>query len=102
MQHQTPRRFHPVLLLIERAEAELGGVLPLGSDEPQLGLRQDKLCAPRLIRAGTDELLVPEGGAPWSVQISTRGSLDNLVLASAPLPLSRVLGREQRCSGSGR
>ena len=56
----------------------------LGCEEPQLGLRQDKLCAPRLVRAGTDELLVPEGGAPWSVQISTRGSLDNLVLTATP------------------
>ena len=35
MQHQTPRRFHPFVLLIERAKTELGGVLPFGSDEPQ-------------------------------------------------------------------
>jgi acyl transferase domain-containing protein len=56
----------------------------LGSEEPQLGLRQDKLCAPRLARVGTDELLVPEDGAPWSLQVSSRGSLDNLVLTSTP------------------
>src|SRR6185295_4578053 len=56
----------------------------LGSEEPQLGLRQDKLCAPRLVREGADELLVPEDGAAWSVQISSRGSLDNLVLAPTP------------------
>src|SRR5205807_5413066 len=56
----------------------------LGSEEPQLGLRQDKLCAPRLVRPATNELLVPEGGVPWSVQISTRGSLDNLVVTSTP------------------
>ena len=43
----------------------------LASQEPQLGLRQDKLCAPRLARPGPDKLLVPEDGAPWSVQIST-------------------------------
>jgi acyl transferase domain-containing protein len=53
-------------------------------EEPQLGLRQDRLCAPRLVRAGTNELLVPEGDAAWSVQISTRGSLDNLVLRPTP------------------
>src|SRR6185369_3365144 len=56
----------------------------LGSEEPQLGLRQDKLCAPRLVREGADELLVPEDGAPWSLQISSRGSLDNLVLVPTP------------------
>jgi acyl transferase domain-containing protein len=56
----------------------------LGSEEPQLGLRQDKLCAPRLARPGADELLVPEDGVPWSLQISTRGSLDNVVLAPTP------------------
>jgi acyl transferase domain-containing protein len=56
----------------------------LGSEEPQLGLRQDKLCAPRLARARADELLVPEDGAPWSLQISSRGSLDNLVLVPTP------------------
>src|SRR5262249_54465761 len=56
----------------------------LGSEEPQLGLREDKLYVPRLARSRLDELLVPEDGAPWSVQISTRGSLDNLVLTSTP------------------
>ena len=68
----------------------------LGSEEPQLGLRQDKLCAPRLARPATDELLVPEDGAPWSLQISSRGSLDNLMLTSTP----RV--SEALCSGEVR
>ena len=45
----------------------------LGCAEPQLGLRQDKLYAPRLARPRPDELpLIPEDGAPWSVRISTQ------------------------------
>ena len=74
----------------------------LGCEEPQLGLRQDKLCAPRLVRAGPDELLVPEGGAPWSLQISTRGSLDNLVLPHAAGRRCAFVGASaHRCSRCG-
>ena len=66
------------------AVSEAAWQVALVSEEPQLGLRQERLCAPRLVRAGTNELLVPEGDAPWSLQISTRGSLDNLVLRPTP------------------
>src|ERR1700736_1247343 len=79
-QSEHPGRL--ALLDIDTAVSEQAWHGALGCEEPQLGLRQDKLCAPRLARPGPDQLLVPEGGAPWSVQISTRGSLDNLVVTS--------------------
>ncbi len=54
-------------------------------DEPQLALRHGTAHAPRLSRTHTAAALpVPAHGAPWRLEITEKGTVDNLVLAPCP------------------
>ncbi|PRQ09065.1 type I polyketide synthase [Enhygromyxa salina] len=58
----------------------------LACDEPQLALREGMMLAPRLARPpAVERLTPPAGSANWQLSVSTKGSLDNLILAERPL-----------------
>jgi polyketide synthase 12 len=57
----------------------------LACDEPQLALRDGMMLAPRLSRPPTvDRLTPPTGSATWHLTVSSKGTLDNLMLAERP------------------
>ncbi|MEY9860422.1 acyl transferase domain-containing protein/D-arabinose 1-dehydrogenase-like Zn-dependent alcohol dehydrogenase/acyl carrier protein [Catenulispora sp. GAS73] len=57
----------------------------LASGEPQSALRAGAGYRPRLTRAEpSGRLAVPPGGRPWRLDLTRRGSLDDLVLAEHP------------------
>ena len=65
------------------SEAALPAVLD--TDEPQLALRDGKLFARRLVRAGgRDRLEVPAAPAPWRLRAGGAGSLEHLAALDAP------------------
>jgi polyketide synthase 12 len=57
----------------------------LACDEPQLALREGMMLAPRLARPpAVDRLTPPTGSATWHLSVSSKGTLDNLMLAERP------------------
>ncbi|MFF7636307.1 type I polyketide synthase [Kitasatospora sp. NPDC008050] len=61
----------------------LPGALDTG--EPQLALRQGTAHAPRLVRAAAGEALaVPQAAGPWRLEITEKGTVDNLALLPGP------------------
>ncbi|PRP97903.1 Erythronolide synthase, modules 3 and 4 [Enhygromyxa salina] len=57
----------------------------LACDEPQLALREGMMLAPRLARPpALDQLTPPTGSATWHLAVSTKGTLDNLMLDEWP------------------
>ncbi|MGC4809203.1 SDR family NAD(P)-dependent oxidoreductase [Micromonospora sp. DT228] len=70
----------------------------LATGEPQLAVRGDQLLAARLERyRGAGELSTPAGGRDWRLELTERGSIDNLVLAEAPDP-QQLTGHQVRVS----
>ncbi|MFB4308136.1 type I polyketide synthase [Actinomadura sp. GTD37] len=66
-----------------RSEEALPKALATG--EAELAVRQGRLYAPRLARPGDDELTPPDDGpAPWRLDVTRRGTLDDLALVPAP------------------
>ncbi|RFS81302.1 acyltransferase domain-containing protein [Actinomadura spongiicola] len=65
----------------ERSEEAL--TRALGTEEAELAVRRGRLYAPRLARPG-DDGLVPPGEGPWRLDVTRRGSLDDLALVPAP------------------
>nr|AFU81771.1 1-hexene synthase 1' [1-hexene ORF1' expression construct pBbA7c-hexORF1'] len=87
-QTENPGRF----LLVDLDEgAELAEVLPgaLGSGESQVAVRAGRVLAARLARSGSGGAeLVPPAGAPWRLDTTSPGTLENLALVpSAEEPL---------------
>ncbi|MDX3580135.1 SDR family NAD(P)-dependent oxidoreductase, partial [Streptomyces sp. FL07-04A] len=92
-QTENPGRF----ALIDLDDDERSGralAAALATGEPQLALREGEMLVPRLARAAhqPDTLTPPAGvpGAPWRLDVSTRGTLEALTLvpadaAAAPL-----------------
>ncbi|MEU5995886.1 type I polyketide synthase [Spirillospora sp. NPDC047418] len=64
-----------------RSDAALTRALATG--EAELAVRRGRLYAPRLARPG-DDGLVPPGEGPWRLDVTRRGSLDDLALVPAP------------------
>jgi polyketide synthase 12 len=57
----------------------------LACDEPQLALREGMMLAPRLARPpAVDRLTPPTGSATWHLTMSSKGTIDNLMLAERP------------------
>jgi mycoketide-CoA synthase len=53
--------------------------------EPQIALRDAALLAPRLARASSAGLLTPPPGTPaWRLDVTAKGTLENLTLAASP------------------
>ncbi len=61
--------------------AALGAAL--AADEPQLAVRAGEVLAPRLARPGGDGALAPPTGPGWRLDVSTRGTLENLALVES-------------------
>ncbi|MEV0175550.1 SDR family NAD(P)-dependent oxidoreductase, partial [Streptomyces sp. NPDC050803] len=69
----------------------------LSLDEPQLALRDGVLYAPRLGRATSRDLLRPPAGEEaWRLEITDKGTLENLVLAPCPAAAAPLGPREVR------
>ena len=82
-QSENPGRL--ILIDVDDKDASWGA-LPsaLGSQEPQLALREGAAFAPRLARANTDRTLTPpEGVVGWRLSAGDRGTLEDLSLVSA-------------------
>ncbi|GKQ40507.1 phenolphthiocerol synthesis polyketide synthase type I Pks15/1 [Streptomyces sp. A012304] len=59
----------------------------LTADEPQLAVREGRLLAPRLARAGADHdggLRLPADGTPWRLDFAGRRTLEDLAVVAAP------------------
>ncbi|MEU5404415.1 polyketide synthase dehydratase domain-containing protein, partial [Streptomyces sp. NPDC005963] len=80
-QSEHPERF--VLADVDR-DPECGTALAaaLAADEPQIAVRKGATYVPRLARP-VPGLVVP-GEGPWRLDVTERGTLENLALVSAP------------------
>ncbi|MFE5792308.1 SDR family NAD(P)-dependent oxidoreductase [Streptomyces sp. NPDC056503] len=84
-QAENPGRVVLADLAEDDGAAWAGLSAALGTDEQQFALRGDALLVPRLARARTaDALVAPDGDAPWRLDATVRGTLENLVLVPAP------------------
>ena len=93
-QSENPERF--LLIDMDGEEASwgvLGGALASG--EPQLGLREGVVCAPRLARAGAGGALeAPADVSEWCLNAGGGGTFEDLSLVPAP-EAAESLGSEQ-------
>ncbi|MEU3877285.1 type I polyketide synthase [Streptomyces sp. NPDC029704] len=75
-------------------QADSRALLPhlAATGEPQLAVRQGTVLVPRLVRTHTAAPLpAPEAG-PWRLDITEKGTLDNLALVPCPEVAERPLG----------
>ncbi len=73
---------HPGRFLL--VESDVDDVTPaLGSDEPEVRLRAADLSAPRLVRTA-GRALEPPTGQPWRLDVTEKGTIDNLALVPCP------------------
>ncbi|MEO6091062.1 MAG: SDR family NAD(P)-dependent oxidoreductase, partial [Umezawaea sp.] len=77
---ENPGRF----ALIDLDEVDASFTAAVAGDEPQLALRAGKALVPRLARVGQELGLVPPPGPAWRLDVTARGTVENLVLAPAP------------------
>ncbi|MFF3432577.1 beta-ketoacyl synthase N-terminal-like domain-containing protein, partial [Streptomyces sp. NPDC002602] len=83
-QTENPDRFGLVDL---DGEAESRDAFPaaLESAEPRIAVRRGTVTAPRLARARSHPaLLPPTGGAPWRLESTGSGTIENLALVTCP------------------
>ncbi|MFC7639653.1 alcohol dehydrogenase catalytic domain-containing protein [Streptosporangium lutulentum] len=84
-QTENPDRF--VLLDLDRQDVSLGAVeAALATGEPQLAVREGDLYAPRLARLSAGAALAepPGVGNAWQLDVTAKGSLENLALVPSP------------------
>ncbi|MEU4245688.1 SDR family NAD(P)-dependent oxidoreductase, partial [Actinoplanes sp. NPDC026619] len=82
---------HPGRLLLadlDDAPASLDTLARVArGDEPQIAVRDGAMFVPRLEHAAGGALTVPTDGTPWRLEVSEKGSLENLaVIEGAELP----------------
>ncbi|WP_243740852.1 type I polyketide synthase [Streptomyces sp. 8K308] len=78
-QSEHPGRL--VLADLDGHAASLGALAAaLSGDEAQLALRAGEPLLPRLARRGPAEALLPPAGDDWRVDITTRGTMDDLAV----------------------
>ncbi|MFE5858909.1 polyketide synthase dehydratase domain-containing protein, partial [Streptomyces sp. NPDC056500] len=80
-QSEHPDRF--ALLDLDRAWSPGVVRAAIGSDEPELAVSGEALLARRLARPDSSDLVLP-GEGPWRLDVTERGTLENLALVSAP------------------
>ncbi|MEH1101800.1 SDR family NAD(P)-dependent oxidoreductase [Micromonospora sp. CPCC 205561] len=85
-QSENPDRF--VLLDVDDREPHRALVAAVAVDEPQLAVRDGVLLVPRLARAASGPALVAPPVDRWRLDVTERGTLDNLAL----LPEEEVPG----------
>ncbi|QLQ35709.1 type I polyketide synthase [Micromonospora robiginosa] len=102
-QSEHPGRF--TLLDLDDAAATPGAVpAALASGEPQLALRDGAALTPRLVRARDAGVLTPPGDRqPWRLDVTEKGTLENLALLPVPVEAGAVpaghVAVEMRASG---
>ncbi|WIX91747.1 type I polyketide synthase [Amycolatopsis sp. DG1A-15b] len=88
-QSEAPDRF--VLIDVDGEPASYEALpAALATGEPQLALRGGEILAPRLARAGEGALVPPDTGS-WRLDVTAKGTLENLTLtpdAAADRPLA--------------
>ncbi|MDT0347335.1 SDR family NAD(P)-dependent oxidoreductase, partial [Streptomyces litchfieldiae] len=83
-QAENPGRFGLLDLDDRAVPADVLKLIAAG-DEPQLAVRDGAALAPRLARGGGQgELVAPADGAAWRLDLTRRGSLENLYFAEFP------------------
>ncbi|TCO60869.1 type I polyketide synthase [Actinocrispum wychmicini] len=81
-QSEHPGRF--VLVDVDEDEASAKAIrAAAAAGEPQVILRQGQMRVPRLARVTANDELRPPAG-PWRMEITTKGSIDNLALLPCP------------------
>ncbi|MGB8945935.1 MAG: SDR family NAD(P)-dependent oxidoreductase, partial [Streptomyces sp.] len=87
VQSEHPERFLLVDLEGEQTSQDvlLAAVAAGAAGEPQLAVREGRLFAPRVVRAGTEGTLAAPSEEPaWRLDVSTQGALENLALVPNP------------------
>ncbi|MEU7935205.1 type I polyketide synthase [Micromonospora echinofusca] len=77
-QSENPDRF--VLLDVDDREPHRALAAALAADEPQLAIRDGVALAPRLARAASSPALTAPTAERWRLDVTERGTLDNLAL----------------------
>ncbi|MEU6076605.1 type I polyketide synthase [Micromonospora sp. NPDC047074] len=77
-QSEHPDRF--VLLDVDDREPHRALAAAVAADEPQLAVRDGVALVPRLARAASSPALVPPPADRWRLDVTERGTLDNLAL----------------------
>nr|WGC84434.1 RsnD [Streptomyces sp.] len=97
-QSENPGR----LVLVDTDDtAASHAVLPaaLAADEPQLAIRGGAVTAPRLARSSAGHALAaPAGVSAWRLDVTEKGTLDNLALVESPDALRPLAQGEVRIS----
>jgi acyl transferase domain-containing protein/NADPH:quinone reductase-like Zn-dependent oxidoreductase/acyl carrier protein/nucleoside-diphosphate-sugar epimerase len=89
-QTENPGRF----VLVDLAGDADALPAAVATGEPQVAVRGDVLLVPRLVRSGSDTLTPPDGVREWRLGLTSRGTIDNLVLAPCP-EVAEPLGHGQ-------
>ncbi|MBM7443063.1 acyl transferase domain-containing protein/D-arabinose 1-dehydrogenase-like Zn-dependent alcohol dehydrogenase/acyl carrier protein [Streptomyces sp. HB132] len=80
-QSENPGR----LVLVDLDDSHATLLPALATGEPQLAIRAGDVFVPRLGRTSAGEALVPpSGSSPWRLDITDKGTLENLTLAACP------------------
>ncbi|MFI5009473.1 MAG: SDR family NAD(P)-dependent oxidoreductase, partial [Solirubrobacterales bacterium] len=97
-QSENPERF--VLLDLDCRESSPHALMDaLACDEPQLAVRDGEVLAPRLARGGRGEALdIPAGAAAWRLEMTEKGTFENLLLAACPEALAPLEAGQIRIS----
>ncbi|QWF78546.1 type I polyketide synthase [Amycolatopsis sp. CA-230715] len=86
---------NPDRLVLVDTDGSLDPGAAVGTGEPQVAIRDGVVWAPRLGRAGAGSLVPPATG-PWRLDVSSPGTLDNLVLVESPESVRELLPHEVR------
>ncbi|MFI6230961.1 type I polyketide synthase [Micromonospora echinospora] len=89
-QTENPGRF--TLLDTDAAASSLDAVLTaIGSGEPQVAVRDGAVLVPRLVRArDAGALALPGDRTPWRLDVTEKGTLENLALLPVPIEAGEV------------
>ncbi|MCQ8836507.1 SDR family NAD(P)-dependent oxidoreductase [Streptomyces malaysiensis] len=86
---RTAQSEHPGRFVLADLDSAVDGpgalAAALGTDEPQLALRDGEILTPRLVRSGEhDRLAPPVGGQSWKLDTIGSGTFENLGLMPSP------------------
>ena len=95
-QSENPDRLVLADLPLGRASWAGALIAVLGTDEPELAIRDRAVYGRRVARPAAGLLVPPEGGQPWRLDVTGRGTLDGLALAACPEAAAPLLPGQVR------